>query len=112
MILARVQKIIAASEEFGRHISNAKLIVNEFEMTSQQVSAAPLAAEDTLGAKEGDLVLCTQRCSPESGNTLDVVGIIDSIEMIGRSVYQKKSMCSWRNVSGTGHVDMKSVRTL
>jgi microcompartment protein CcmK/EutM len=96
MIVARVRGNVISTNKSERMQGMKMLIVVEVDIPTQQEKSHPLVAIDTVGAGEGELVLCVSGSSSRQTQLTDqkpvdlaIVGIIDSMEMHGKRVFAK-----------------------
>ena len=102
MILALVEGSIVATKKNPK-MTGAKfllvrpLVVDKPEAKELRPGTSTLVAVDSLGAGEGEVVLLVQGSSarlagPDKDSTVDavVVGIVDTVDVAKRKIYQTK----------------------
>lgn len=72
------------------------LLVREVDIPTQKEVGSPKIAIDTIGAGEGEVVLCvagsSSRQTEKTYNRpvdLAIIGVVDSIDLIGKRIFQK-----------------------
>lgn len=97
MIVARVcgNVTCTGNKDNTEHIKMC--VVNELDIPLQKETGRPIIAIDTVGATQGDLVLCTEdnkdnkaKEAYAKSTNLIIIGIVDSINLIGKRIYQKR----------------------
>ena len=88
MMIARVLKTVDNFAIRENDVTGRRLIVQEMDICIRRCKEVSFIAEDTVGAATGDLVLCSQS---RAWGSLAVVGIIDTVELVGTRVYDKKT---------------------
>ena len=94
MIVVRVSENVVSTENSDSILGMKRLLVNEVDISTQKEINAPLVAIDKIGASQGEMVLCVAQ-SPSKQITdtnhvdLVIVGIIDSIKMVGVTIFEK-----------------------
>src|SRR5215468_3340426 len=101
MFLARVTGSVVATQKVDTMVGHKLLVVEPFRVDPNNRSALvstgrTFVAVDTVGAGQGEFVLITQgssaRLTPETKNLpIDtvVVGILDSVQVEGKSVFSR-----------------------
>jgi len=96
MIVARVSGSVVSTTKSDRMQGMKMLLVIEVDIPTQKEKGQPLVAIDTVGAGQGELVLCVSGSSSrqtkktfEKPVDLAIIGIIDSMEMVGKSIFKK-----------------------
>ena len=96
MIVARVCGSVVSTNKSEKMQGMKMLLVNAVDIPSQKETDSLRIAIDTVGAGQGELVLCV--CGSSSRQTkltdakpvdLAIIGIIDSIEVVGRLIFEK-----------------------
>ena len=98
MFIARITGSLIATQKVDAMIGQKLLIVeplrvNEDDQSNLQPTGRTFVAVDTVGAGEGEMVLCVQGSSArftEGTKTLPVdaaiIGIVDRVQVGGRSI--------------------------
>ena len=96
MILAKVCGSVVSTNKSDRMQGMKMLLVRQVDIPSQKVKGKPLVAIDTIGAGSGEIVLCVAGSSSrQTEKTLNrpvdlaIIGIVDSIDLIGSRVFEK-----------------------
>ena len=99
MILGTVVGTVVASEKDRALEGHKLLVVQPVNIATQKSSGGPLVALDVIGAGEGELVMVVGGSSARMAQGLEnkvptdgsITAIIDSVEVKGKLVYQKRS---------------------
>jgi ethanolamine utilization protein EutN/carbon dioxide concentrating mechanism protein CcmL len=96
MILARVIGNVVSTNKSDKLQGLKLLIVMPIEIESFEEKGAPLVAIDTVGAGEGEVVMCVGGSSSRQTSITDgkpsdlaITAIIDSVELRGKMVFRK-----------------------
>jgi len=96
MQIARVKGNVVSTNKTEKLQGLKLLIVAPIDLATFEEKGQPVVAIDTVGAGEGEVVmLCAGSSSRQTALTenkptdLAIVGIIDSIEMGGKTVFRK-----------------------
>jgi len=96
MILARVIGNVVSTNKSDKLQGLKLLIVMPIEIESFEEKGAPLVAIDTVGAGEGEVVMCVGGSSSRQTSITDgkpsdlaIAAIIDSVELRGKMVFRK-----------------------
>lgn len=96
MIVAKVCGSVVSTNKSDRMQGMKMLLVIEVDIPSQKEKGKPQVAIDTVGAGHGEIVLCVAGSSSrqtektcEKPVDLAIIGIVDSIDLIGNRVFQK-----------------------
>ena len=96
MIVAKVCGSIVSTNKSDRMQGMKILLVRQVDIPSQKQVGEPKVAIDTIGAGEGEIVLCVAGSSSrqtsktfEKPVDLAIIGIVDSIDLIGSRVFEK-----------------------
>lgn len=96
MILARVRGNVISSTKSDRLEGLKLLLVVPIEISSFEEKGQPLVAIDSVGAGEGEVVMCvggssSRQTSLTDGKPVDlsIIGIIDSVELNGNKIFEK-----------------------
>jgi len=96
MIVAKVCGSVVSTTKSDRMQGMKMLLVIEMDIPSQKEKGKPKVAIDTVGAGRGEIVLCVAGSSSrqtaktfEKPVDLAIIGIVDSIDLIGSRVFQK-----------------------
>jgi len=96
MILARVRGTVISTTKSDRLDSLKLLLVVPINIESFEEKGQPLVAIDTVGAGEGEVVMCvggsSSRQTELTNNKpvdLSIIGIIDSVELKGDMIFEK-----------------------
>lgn len=96
MILARVRGNVVSSTKSDRLDGLKLLLVVPIDISTFNEKGQPLVAIDTVGAGEGEVVMCVSGSSSRQTTftenrpaDLSIIGIIDSVELKGEIVFQK-----------------------
>jgi len=98
MILARVCSGYSDGADAAQLRVQSMYRVSEMDISTQKATGyTHVAAADSLSVQHGDLVLCISKQmlshGAENENTaadLSIVGVVDSIGLLGNRVYQKR----------------------
>ncbi|MBM3320471.1 MAG: EutN/CcmL family microcompartment protein [Candidatus Eisenbacteria bacterium] len=95
MVLGRVEGTVVATRK-DEKLEGLKLLVVRILEPDGKASGSAIVAADSVGAGEGEVVLCTQgssaRLTPATENRpVDavIVGIIDTVEVGGAITFRK-----------------------
>ena len=96
MIVGRVCGSVVSTNKSDRMQGMKMLLVQQIDIPTQKNTGDPKVAIDTIGAGEGELVLCVSGSSSRQTQTTDnkpvdfaIIGIIDSIDLIGKRIFEK-----------------------
>lgn len=96
MILARVRGNVVSTNKSDKLLGLKLLIVVPIDIESFAEKGAPLVAIDTVGAGEGEVVMCVSGSSSRQTAQTDgkpsdlaIIAIIDSVELRGKLVFKK-----------------------
>lgn len=96
MILARVRGNVVSTTKSEKLDGLKLLIVVPISIDTFEEKGAPLVAIDTVGAGEGEVVMCvggsSSRQTALTENKpadLSIIGIIDSVELKGEMIFEK-----------------------
>ena len=96
MILARVRGNVVSTNKSDKLLGLKLLIVIPIDIESFEEKGAPLVAIDTVGAGEGEVVMCVSGSSSRQTALTDakpsdlaIIAIIDSVELRGNMVFRK-----------------------
>ena len=96
MILAVVKGNVVSTNKTEKLLGGKLLIVEEWNIDTNEYSGLPRVALDLVGAGEGELVMCVSGSSARQTEQTDkrpvdmaIVGIVDQVEMDGSSCYKK-----------------------
>ena len=96
MILARVRGNVVSTNKSDKLLGLKLLIVVPIDIESFEEKGAPLVAIDTVGAGEGEVVMCVSGSSSRQTALTDnkpsdlaITAIIDSLELRGKLVFKK-----------------------
>jgi len=96
MILARVRGNVVSTNKSEKLMGLKLLIVVPVDIESFDEKGAPLVAIDTVGAGEGEVVMCVSGSSSRQTALTDakpsdlaITAIIDSVELRGKLVFRK-----------------------
>ena len=96
MILARVRGNVVSTNKSDKLKGLKLLIVIPIDIDTFQEKGAPLVAIDTVGAGEGEVVMCVSGSSSRQTAQTDgkpsdlaITAIIDSVELRGKIVFRK-----------------------
>jgi len=96
MILARVRGNVVSTNKADKLKGLKLLIVVPIDIETFQEKGAPLVAIDTVGAGEGEVVMCvggssSRQTAQTDGKPSDlaIIAIIDSVELRGKMVFRK-----------------------
>lgn len=96
MILARVHGTVISTTKSDRLEGLKLLLVVPIEISSFEEKGQPLVAIDTVGAGDGEVVMCvggssSRQTSLTDGKPADlsIIGIIDSVELKGEIIFEK-----------------------
>ena len=96
MILARVRGNVVSTNKADKLKGLKLLIVVPIDIETFQEKGAPLVAIDTVGAGEGEVVMCVGGSSSRQTALTDgkpsdlaIIAIIDSVELRGDVVFRK-----------------------
>jgi microcompartment protein CcmK/EutM len=96
MILARVRGNVVSTTKSDRLNGLKLLLVVPISIDTFEEPGAPLVAIDTVGAGEGEVVMCVSGSSSRQTTLtenrpadLSIIGIIDSVELNGDMVFEK-----------------------
>lgn len=96
MILARVRGNVVSTNKSDKLQGLKLLIVVPVDIESFEEKGAPLVAIDTVGAGEGEVVMCVGGSSSRQTSITDgkpsdlaIIAIIDSVELRGNLVFKK-----------------------
>ena len=96
MILARVRGNVVSTNKSDKLTGLKLLIVVAIDIDGFEEKGAPLVAIDTVGAGEGEVVMCVSGSSSRQTAMTDgkpsdlaITAIIDSVELRGETVFRK-----------------------
>lgn len=96
MILARVRGNVVSTTKSDKLEGLKLLLVVPIEISSFEEKGQPLVAIDTVGAGEGEVVMCVGGSSSRQTtitqnrpSDLAIIGIIDSVELKGEMIFEK-----------------------
>lgn len=96
MILARVRGNVVSTNKSDKLVGLKLLIVVPIDIETFEEKGAPLVAIDTVGAGEGEVVMCVSGSSSRQTALTDgkpsdlaITAIIDSVELRGKPVFRK-----------------------
>lgn len=96
MILARVRGNVVSTNKAEKLQGLKLLIIVPIDIESFEEKGAPLVAIDTVGAGEGEVVMCVGGSSSRQTALTDgkpsdlaIIAIIDSVELRGKPVFRK-----------------------
>ncbi len=96
MIVAKVTGSVVSTNKSDRMTGMKMLIVDEIDILKQKQTGKLKVAIDTVGAGKGEIVMCVSGSSSRQtmqtdGKPVDlaIVGIIDSLELLGKTIYRK-----------------------
>lgn len=96
MILARVRGNVVSTTKSDKLEGLKLLLVVPIEISSFEEKGQPLVAIDTVGAGEGEVVMCVGGSSSRQTSItqnrpsdLAIIGIIDSVELKGEMIFEK-----------------------
>ena len=96
MILARVRGNVVSTNKAEKLHGLKLLIIVPIDIESFEEKGAPLVAIDTVGAGEGEVVMCvggssSRQTAQTDGKPSDlaIIAIIDSVELRGKLVFKK-----------------------
>ena len=96
MILARVKGNVVSTNKSEKLVGLKLLIVVPIDIDVFEEKGAPLVAIDTVGAGEGEVVMCVSGSSSRQTAVTDgkpsdlaITAIIDSVELNGKNGIQK-----------------------
>ena len=96
MILARVRGNVVSTNKAEKLHGLKLLIVTPIDIETFEEKGAPLVAIDTVGAGEGEVVMCVGGSSSRQTALTDgkpsdlaIIAIIDSVELRGNMVFRK-----------------------
>lgn len=96
MILARVRGNVVSTTKSEKLDGLKLLLVVPIEISSFAEKGQPLVAIDSVGAGEGEVVMCvggssSRQTSVTDGKPVDltIIGIIDSVELKGEMIFEK-----------------------
>ncbi len=106
MMVGRVTGAVVSTNKVESLRGTKMLIVQPVSLETQEMTGDYIVCVDDVGAGEGDLVFCAYGSSARQSDTskkvasdYTVYGIIDSIDMRGKRVYNKSreaEACSWQ----------------
>lgn len=96
MILARVRGNVVSTNKSDRLTGLKLLVIVPIDIETFTEKGAPLVAIDTVGAGEGEVVMCVSGSSSRATAMTDgkpsdlaITAIIDSVELRGELVFRK-----------------------
>jgi len=96
MILARVRGNVVSTTKSDRLEGLKLLLVVPIEISSFEEKGQPIVAIDTVGAGEGEVVMCVGGSSSRQTTLtenkpadMSIIGIIDSVELNGDMIFEK-----------------------
>lgn len=96
MIVGRVCGSVVSTNKSDRMKGMKMLLVREIDIPTQEETGDPKIAIDTIGAGDGEVVLCVSGSPSRLTETTDnkpvdlaIIGIIDSIDLIGKRIFEK-----------------------
>ena len=96
MILARVRGSVVSTNKAEKLYGLKLLIVIPIDIETFEEKGSPLVAIDTVGAGEGEVVMCVSGSSSRQTAMTDakpsdlaIIAIIDSVELHGKVVFRK-----------------------
>lgn len=96
MILARVRGNVVSTTKSDKLEGLKLLLVVPIEISTFEEKGQPLVAIDTVGAGEGEVVMCVGGSSSRQTSItqnrpsdLAIIGIIDSVELKGEMIFEK-----------------------
>lgn len=96
MILAKVKGKVVSTRKPDKLLTLKLLLVEEVDVSTQKENGRILVAVDTVGAGEGELVMCTQGSPARQTKLTDarpvdavITGIVDFVELHGQTVFEK-----------------------
>ena len=96
MILARVRGNVVSTTKSDRLEGLSLLLVIPIDIATFEEKGQPLVAIDTVGAGEGEIVMCVGGSSSRQTTLtenkpadLSIIGIIDSVEYKGEKIFEK-----------------------
>jgi len=96
MIVGRVCGSVVSTTKSDRMHGMKILLVREVDIPTQKEVGDAKVAIDTIGAGEGELVLCVSGSSSrQTEKTFNrpvdfaIIGVVDSIDLIGKRIFEK-----------------------